>query len=206
MQKLDRQSRPLKCLLPGGIKVRYVDQRQRVISHAVIRARLLPAAVRLSCCATKNALDSAHSSLITMQVSFTQQQQAHKRPASRQSPAAPKAVARQQQLVTPAKCHQQSAASDQQLAGASVQQPNLLQRQQPCSSNGVSSSRRGMLGMLGAAAAMALVAAPVQPAAAAAAVNSGSALEEYMKLEDAGKLKDQRSLENIRWVAVHSNM
>jgi hypothetical protein len=140
-----------------------------------------------------------------MQVSFTQQHQACKRPASRQSPAAPKAVARQQQLVTPAKCHQQPTVSDQQLAGASVQQPKLLQRQQqPCSSNGISSSssRRGVLGMLGAAVGtMALVAAPVQPVAAAAAVNSGSALEEYMKLEDAGKLKDQRSLENIRWVA-----
>jgi hypothetical protein len=38
----------------------------------------------------------------------------------------------------------------------------------------------------------------VEPAVAAAAVSSSSALEEYMKLEDAGKLRDQRSLENIR--------
>jgi hypothetical protein len=56
-----------------------------------------------------------------------------------------------------------------------------------------------MLGMLGAAAAAVVLSSiSIEPAVAAAAVTSSSALEEYMKLEDAGKLRDQRSLENIR--------
>jgi hypothetical protein len=60
-----------------------------------------------------------------------------------------------------------------------------------------------MLGMLtAAAAAVVLSGAAPQPAAAAAAVSSSNALEEYMKLEDAGKLRDQRSLENIRCVGL----
>lgn len=61
------------------------------------------------------------------------------------------------------------------------------------------------MGMLTAAAAAVLLSsADPQPAAAAAAVSSSNALEEYMKLEDAGKLRDQRSLENIRWVVTYS--
>jgi hypothetical protein len=39
---------------------------------------------------------------------------------------------------------------------------------------------------------------PNAQAAATTAVSSSKALEEYMKLEDDNKLRDQRSLDNIR--------
>lgn len=46
--------------------------------------------------------------------------------------------------------------------------------------------------------AAAVLPVPAAQAAATTAVSSSKALEEYMKLEDDNKLRDQRSLDNIR--------
>lgn len=134
------------------------------------------------------------------------QQQGCRRPTGQHS-----ATARQQRSAVhrPSRCcstlREQSAlpetAQQQSYMPAQQLKSLQLQPQQHSSSDGStsSSSRRGMLGMLGAAAAaVVLSSVSVEPAVAAAAVSSSSALEEYMKLEDAGKLRDQRSLENIR--------
>uniref|UniRef100_A0A383VC80 Uncharacterized protein n=1 Tax=Tetradesmus obliquus TaxID=3088 RepID=A0A383VC80_TETOB len=62
-------------------------------------------------------------------------------------------------------------------------------------------SRRQLLQLLsfGAAGlAAAVLPVPAAQAAATTAVSSSKALEEYMKLEDDNKLRDQRSLDNIR--------
>jgi hypothetical protein len=67
-------------------------------------------------------------------------------------------------------------------------------------------SRRDVLqlfgfGAAGLAAAVVLP-VPVAQAAATTAVSSSKALEEYMKLEDDNKLRDQRSLDNIRYAVL----
>jgi hypothetical protein len=66
-------------------------------------------------------------------------------------------------------------------------------------------SRRQLLQLIGlGAAGLAAAALPVPAAKAAAttAISSSKALEEYMKLEDDNKLRDQRSLDNIRYAAL----
>lgn len=81
------------------------------------------------------------------------------------------------------------------------QQYQQEQKQQPSSSGG---GRRGALAALGAAAlSLGLSAGLTAPPAARAAADSSTpshmaALEEYMRLEDANKLKDLKSLESVR--------
>lgn len=63
-------------------------------------------------------------------------------------------------------------------------------------------SRRDFLQLIGfgaaGLAAAVMLPVPIAQAAATTAVSSSKALEEYMKLEDDNKLRDQRSLDNIR--------
>lgn len=68
-----------------------------------------------------------------------------------------------------------------------------------CTAASQQHSRRQLLQLVALGMA-GLASSAVLPASAAAAVSSSKALEEYMNMEDAGKLKDQRSLDNIRCV------
>jgi hypothetical protein len=69
-------------------------------------------------------------------------------------------------------------------------------------------SRRDFLQLIGfgaaGLAAAVMLPVPIAQAAATTAVSSSKALEEYMKLEDDNKLRDQRSLDNIRYAAACS--
>eukprot|EP00878_Enallax_costatus_P010640 GHUV01011115.1.p1 GENE.GHUV01011115.1~~GHUV01011115.1.p1 ORF type:complete len:252 (+),score=77.55 GHUV01011115.1:261-1016(+) len=68
-----------------------------------------------------------------------------------------------------------------------------------CAAASQQQSRRCLLQLLGlGVAGVATAAVLPAPVHAAAAVSSSKALEEYMNMEDAGKLKDIRSLDNIR--------
>lgn len=66
-----------------------------------------------------------------------------------------------------------------------------------CAAASQQRSRRQLLQLLTLGAAAAVI--PASAHAATAAVSSSKALEEYMKLEDDNKLRDQRSLDNIRY-------
>lgn len=99
------------------------------------------------------------------------------------------AVQQQQQLPRPIA---QQAASFAPIRAAVARKNQPVQ----CSAATQQHSRRQMLQLLTFGVAAAVMPTPAN--AAAAAVSSSKALEEYMKLEDDNKLRDQRSLDNIR--------